>query len=161
MKKSNIIKKASAILLSSLMLNALASSVSAEQFNNDEITKAFSESDYEYDIMPLYDNVTYIGAGCSVNGSKAECTGSFELYSTKKAVMTVSLMKSTNGVDNWSKVESWSNTYTSVGPNSINVMSTNDLSSNYYYCAVVQVQVYSSSNKVIETVYASSNNVHT
>lgn len=54
-----------------------------------------------YGVMPLYDNVNYVASGIDINESnKAICTGSYFLYSTKKSVITMTLMKSTDGVSN-------------------------------------------------------------
>lgn len=113
------------------------------------------------DIMPLYDNVNYVAAGIGINSSnKATCSGSYFLYSKKKSVITMTLMKSTNGSTNWSTVESWSQTNTSQSPAGFAKTSTNKLSSSYYYCTYVQVQIYDSNDNVIETVSCFSNTCH-
>lgn len=104
-------------------------------------------------IAPYYDNVAAIASGISIDSSnRAICTGSYGMYSGKKSVITVSLMKSTNGETNWSEVESWSTTYRASGTLSFTQTSTSALSESYYYRAYVQVQVYSSRDEVIETV---------
>lgn len=114
-----------------------------------------------YGVMPLYDNVNYVASGIDINESnKAICTGSYFLYSTKKSVITMTLMKSTDGVSNWIPVESWSQTSTSQDPAGFVKTSTSALSSSYYYCNYVQVQVYNSRNNVIETVTCFSNPCH-
>lgn len=112
-------------------------------------------------IMPLYDNVHYVASGIDINSSdKAICTGSYFLYSNNKSVITMTLMKSTDGVSNWTAVESWSQTNTVKNPTGYSKTSTNKLSSSYYYCTYVQVQIYDSNDKVIETVTCFSNTCH-
>ena len=72
----------------------------------------------------------------------------------------MTLMKSTDGVSTWTPVESWSQTSTSQDPAGFVKTSTSPLSSSYYYCNYVQVQVYNSRNNVIETVTCFSNPCH-
>ena len=110
-------------------------------------------------IMPLYDNVNYVAAGIGINSSnKATCSGSYFLYSNKKSVITMTLMKSSNGSTNWSKVESWSQTNNSQS--GFSKTSTKSLSSSYYYCTYVEVKIYDSNDNVIETVSCFSNTCH-
>ena len=110
-------------------------------------------SNANYGVVPLYDNVATLTSTISINSqNKAVCTGSYTMYFTKKSVITVSLMKSTDGVSNWTRVESWSDTFRSSGMLDLTSTSTSALSSNYYYCTFVQVSIYNSRNEVIETV---------
>lgn len=112
-------------------------------------------------IMPLYDNVNYVTSGISINSkNKAVCTGAYMLYSKEKSIITMTLMKSSNGVSNWTAVESWSQTNTVQNPGGISRTSTNTLSSSYYYCNFVQVQILDSNDNVIETVGCFSNPCH-
>lgn len=112
-------------------------------------------------IMPLYDNASYVGAGININSSnKAICSGSYNLYSKKKSIITMTLMKSSDGVSNWSAVESWSKTNTVQNPAGYSKTSTNTLSSSYYYRNFVMVQILDSNDKVIETVSCFSNTCH-
>ena len=98
-------------------------------------------------------NWTYIStvvASFSIDENYGVCTGSYELYSNRKAVMTITLMKSKDG-NSWSKVESWSTTNYDYSPSSFEKTSTNRLEHGYYYLTHTQVQVYDSNNKVLET----------
>lgn len=114
-----------------------------------------------YWITPYYDNVAAIASGISINSSnKAECTGSYSMYSGHKSVITVSLMKSTDGKSNWSEVESWSTTYRAPGTLSFTQTSSSALIEGYYYRAYVQVQVYNSRDEVMETVTSLSPVTH-
>lgn len=106
-----------------------------------------------YGVVPLYDNVMAVTSSISINSqNKAVCTGTYNMYYTKKSVISVSLMKSTDGVTNWTRVEGWSNTFRNSGSIDFSGTSTSALSSNYYYCTFVQVSIYNSRNEVIETV---------
>ena len=98
-------------------------------------------------------NWTYtstVVAGFSIDENYGKCTGSYELYSDMKAVITITLMKSKDG-KSWSKVESWSTTNYSYSPSSFTKKSTNVLEHGYYYLTHTQVQVYNNNNKVVET----------
>lgn len=110
--------------------------------------------------MPLYDNVNYVASGIEINNSnKAICSGSYYLYSNKKSVITMTLMKSTDK-SSWTSVESWSQTNNVKNPAGYSKTSTSTLSSSYYYCTYVQVQIYDSNDNVIETVSCFSNTCH-
>lgn len=114
-----------------------------------------------YRIAPCYDNVAAIASIISINSSnKAECTGSYNMYSGHKSVITLSLMRSTDGETNWSEVESWSTTYRAPGTLTFTQTSSSALSESYYYRAYVQVQVYNSRNEVMETVTSLSPVTH-
>ena len=111
--------------------------------------------------MPLFDNASYVGAGINLTANdKAICSGSYNLYSKKKSIITVSLMKSTNGTSNWSSVESWTQTNYVQNPAGMSKTTTNALSSSYYYCTYVEVKIYDSNDNVIETVSCFSNTCH-
>lgn len=130
-------------------------------------TYAYDEAEYpimttpSYGVMPIYDNVNYVASSIGINSSnKATCSGSYFLYSEKKSVITMTLMKSSNGSTNWTKVESWTRTNNSQSPAGFSKTSTYELNSSYYYCTYVQVQIYDSNNNVIETVGCFSNSTH-
>ena len=149
-----IISLAAAALLTA---SCLASPISAESFYNS--TPAVMSGNSW--IAPCYDNVATVTAGISISSSnKANCSGSYDMYSGKKSVITISLMKSTNGSTNWSEVESWSTTYRTAGSLSLSQTSSSALSSSYYYCTYVQVQIYNSRNELIETVTSLSPVTH-
>lgn len=93
---------------------------------------------------------SWVGAGFSVDENYGKCTGSYELYSDKKAVMTITLMKSKD-CNHWSAVESWSTTNYNYSPSSVTKTSTNTLTHGYYYLTHTQVQIYDSNNNVLET----------
>lgn len=113
------------------------------------------------EIMPLFDNVNYVTSGISINSkNKAVCTGAYILYSKKKSIITMTLMKSSDGVSNWTAVESWSKTNTVQNPAGYSKTSTNTLSSSYYYRNFVMVQILDSNDNVIETVTCFSNPCH-
>lgn len=94
--------------------------------------------------------ISVVGAGFSFDGSYGECTGSYELYSDRKAVMTITLMKSKD-CNNWSAVESWSTTNYDYSPSSFIKTSSNTLTHGYYYLTHTQVQVLDSNDNVLET----------
>lgn len=153
-----MIKKILSCITALCIMGIMPTAVSAVEYDAAE-DSTLSASDYG--IMPLYDNVFYVSSGISINSeNKAICTGTYSLYDDYKAKITMTLMKSSNGTTGWSTVESWSRTYTGAGPWGISQPSTNALSSSYYYRTYVQVQIYNSSNKVIETVSCFSNPTH-
>ena len=151
-----MIKKILSCITALCIVGTLSCAVYA--YDNNEPTPVSAS---EYDIMPLYDNVMFVSAGISVNSSnKAVCTGTYTLYDNYKSKITMTLMKSSDGVSKWSTVESWSQTNTVQNPAGYSKTSTNKLSSSYYYRTYVQVQIYDSNNKIIETVTCFSNPCH-
>lgn len=133
-------------------------SFSANAYNDSSVDSA---SDSSYGVMPCYDYASYVSSGISANSSnKAVCSGSYYLYSAKKSVITMTLMKSTDGTSNWTAVESWSKTNTVKNPIGFTKTSTNELSSSYYYCNFVMVQIFDDNDNVIEAVSCFSNPTH-
>lgn len=152
-----MIKEMVSCIVALCIVGCLSIQTYAYDANSPQINNTSNSSG----VMPLFDNATYVGAGISVNANnKAVCSGSYCLYSKKKSVITLTLMKSTNGKTNWSAVESWSQTNTVQNPSGFSKTSTNKLSSSYYYCTYVQVQIYDSNDNVIETVSCFSNTCH-
>lgn len=114
-------------------------------------------------VSPRYVNLGNVTAGMSItSNNKAECSGSFFLYSTKNSDITVQLLKSSDGETNWTPVsgESWTNSFTSSGNHTGGGTSSCTLSSYYYYCTFVQVNVYDSNGKVTETATCFSKVYH-
>lgn len=146
-------------IAATVLIGSMSTTVSAyeEAYNCDGVVALCNS----VGIMPYYDNVGYVASGIDINSSnKAICTSSYVLYSGKKSVVTMTLMKSSDGVSNWTAVESWSKTYNVQNPAAFNKTSTNALSSSYYYRNLVMVQIYDNSGNVIETVSAFSNPTH-
>ncbi len=139
------------------MVGSISLSVSAyEEQTQDPVVTLSSDG-----VVPLFQNVSYVGAGINLTSdNKAICTGTYYLYSKLKSVMTVSLMKSANGTSNWTTVESWTRTSNVQNPTGLSKTSTYALNSSYYYCTYTQVQVYDSNNNVIETASCFSNVTH-
>ncbi|MCM1524841.1 MAG: hypothetical protein NC120_10330 [Ruminococcus sp.] len=132
----------------------LASAVAAVSSVSVYAAETFTQSDAVYVLKPSDSiNWTYIsavGAGFSEKDGYGKCTGSYELYSARKAEITLTLMKSKDG-KSWSAVESWSATYTKQRSLSFNATSTDKLEHGYYYLTHTQVQVLDSNDKVLET----------
>lgn len=99
---------------------------------------------------------SWVAASFSINGDYGKCIGSYELYSDMKAVITVTLMKSKDGIS-WSAVESWNATNYDYSPSSLSKTSTNKLTHGYYYMSHTQVQVLDSNDKALETGNVFSN----
>lgn len=148
-------------IISSILALCVVGSISVSTFAYDTFV---SEPICMYSnegIMPLFDNVNYVTSGISINSNnKAVCTGAYMLYSKKKSVITMTLMKSIDGVSNWTAVEPWSQTNYVQNPTGMSKTSTNALSSSYYYCTYVEVKIYDSNDNVIETVSCFSNPCH-
>lgn len=148
-------------IVSCIIALCVAGSMSISTYAYDVYVPESEVTSDSSGIMPLYDNASYVGAGININSSnKAICSGSYSLYSKKKSVITMELMKSTDGKTNWSVVETWTKTNTVQNPAGFSKTSTNALSSSYYYCTYVQVQIYDSNDNVIETVSCFSNTCH-
>lgn len=152
-----MIKKMLSCILALCMVGSISLSVSAyEEQTQDPVVTLSSDG-----VVPLFQNVSYVGAGINLTSdNKAICTGTYYLYSKLKSVMTVSLMKSANGTSNWTTVESWTRTSNVQNPTGLSKTSTYALNSSYYYCTYTQVQVYDSNNNVIETASCFSNVTH-
>lgn len=118
---------------------------------SDHVPQSVTDS-----ISPRWTNVSWVSATFYIDNNKGVCTGAYQLYSNKKAEITISLMKSTDG-NGWSSVESWSKTYNIYNPLSFSKESTNALQHGYYYCTHTQVQVYDSNGKAVETASVFSN----
>lgn len=150
-----MIRKIVTCIIALCIVSSISSAVTAYNETVVPTVTSFSNG-----VMPLYDNVNYVASGISINSSnKAVCTGSYYLYSKTKSVITMTLMKSTDK-SSWTAVESWSQTNNVKNPAGYSKTSTNTLSSSYYYCNFVQVQIYDSNNNVIETVSCFSNPCH-
>ena len=148
-------------IISSILALCVVGSISVSTYAYDTYVSEPICMYSDEGIMPLFDNVNYVTSGISINSNnKAVCTGAYMLYSKKKSVITMTLMKSTDGVSNWTTVESWSQTNSVQNPTGMSRTSTNKLSSSYYYCTYVQVQIYDSNDNVIETVSCFSNSCH-
>lgn len=152
-----MIKKMLSCILALCMVGSISLSVSAyEEQTQDPVVTLSSDG-----VVPLFQNVSYVGAGINLTSdNKAICTGTYYLYSKLKSVMTVSLMKSANGTSNWTTVESWTRTSNVQNPTGLSKTSTYALNSSYYYCTYTRVQVYDSNNNVIETASCFSNVTH-
>lgn len=114
-------------------------------------------------VMPRYVNLGNITAGMSITSDhKAKCNGSFFLYSTKNSDITVSLLRSTDGKTGWTAVsgESWTSSFSTSGNHTGGGTSSAKLSSNYYYCSYVQVNVYDSNGNITETATCYSSTYH-
>lgn len=101
-------------------------------------------------ISPRWTYTSWVGAGFAIKGEYGKCIGSYELYDNLNSEITVTLMKSKDGMS-WTSVEHWSNTNTSCIPSAFSKMSTNKLEHGYYYLAHVQVQVLDDYGNVLET----------
>ncbi len=112
-------------------------------------------------VRPMYDYATYVFANIGINSdNKAVCTGSYYLTSNRKSVITMTLMKSDDGLTNWTAVESWSKTNYVENPLGYSKTSTNKLSSDYYYRNFVMVSIYDDKDNVVETLSCFSNPTH-
>lgn len=152
-----MIKKMLSCILALCMVGSISLSVSAyEEQTPDSMVTLSSDG-----VVPLFQNVSYVGAGINLTtNNKAICSGTYCLYDKYKSVITVTLMKSANGSSSWTAVESWTKTNTIPNPAGLSKTSTYALNSSYYYCTYVQVQVYDSNNNVIETASCFSNVTH-
>ena len=152
-----MIKKMLSCILALCMVGSISLSVSAYEEQTPDSMVTLSSSG----IVPMFKNISYVGAGINLTtGNKAICSGSYCLYNQYKSVITVTLMKSSNGSSNWTTVESWTRTNTVAAPDGLSKTSTFALNSSYYYCTYTQVQVYDSNNNVIETASCFSNPTH-
>lgn len=133
-------KAISALLALSLMTAYPASVCSAETVSPSDVVYSV---DNGRSINWTY--ISFVGAGFQFDEDHGRCIGSYELYDDMKAVMTVTLMKSSDR-EHWSAVESWDVTNYTYNPSSLSISSTNELEHKYYYRTHVQVQVYESSN---------------
>lgn len=149
-------KKMLSFILALSMIGTMSSAANAYDVPVSSLSTESSNS-----VMPRYQNVSLVASGIGINSeNKATCSSTYSLYSKTKSVVTMTLMKSTDGTSNWTAVESWSKTNTIKTPGGWSQTSTNKLSSSYYYCNFVMVQILDDNDNVIETVSAFSNPTH-
>lgn len=142
-------------IISSVLALCFMSSITTSYQALENNAETYEYVSQESEISPRYVNLGNITAGMSINSdNKAECNGSFFLYNSNKSKIIVSLLVSTDGKTNWTAVdgERWTDTFTTSGNHVGGGTSSCTLSSDYYYCSHVQVNVYDSNDNVIETV---------
>lgn len=147
------LKRIISVVLSLSIIASTPMVVYATDVVNEPVTSAYSTNN-ERSINWTY--TSWVGAGFSIDGNYGKCTGSYELYSDMKSVITVTLMKS-NDAKSWSAVESWSTTNYNYSPSSFTKTSTNVLTHGYYYLSHTQVQVIDSNGNAVETTSVFSN----
>lgn len=137
-------------VISAVLALAITATASVSVYAADEVKLPDPIPCLVNSISPRWTNISWVSATFYVDDNKGVCTGAYQLYSNKKAEITITLMKSKDG-KSWSAVESWSTTYNIYNPLSFSKESTNTLEHGYYYLTHTQVQVLDSNNNVLET----------
>ncbi len=149
-------KKLISILLSFAAAAMLPVSVNAtETSENFKFPEEYAEATYLDGVVRsiYFTYISSVGAGFSVtDDGKGMCTSSYVLYNDMPAVLTTTLMRSSNGTS-WTAVSSctWTNSYDTWYPPVFRNITEDKLTSGYYYCTYSQVTVYDDNGKSLET----------